>query len=121
MTPPVIIDCPQSVMETISLGSSSGIVTWTEPTAVDNAGGETIVLRSHEPGTSFPVGTTQVSYLFRDQNGNEATCSFAVIGNGILCLFKSCFSALFNRKRIVFLDLILHLFCKLFFVAHGKC
>ena len=84
MTPPVIIDCPQSVTETISLDSSSGIVTWTEPTAVDNSGGETTVLRSHEPGTSFPVGTTEVFYLFIDQNGNEATCSFAVIGNGVL-------------------------------------
>ena len=102
MTPPVIIDCPQSVMETISLGSSSGIVTWTEPTAIDNAGGETTVLKSHEPGTSFPVGTTQVSYLFRDQNGNEATCSFAVIGNGILCCAKSWCSSQLCKKRTFF-------------------
>ena len=119
MTPPVIIGCSQSVMETVSLDSSSGIVTWTEPTAFDNSGGETTVLRSHEPGTNFPVGTTQVSYLFRDQNGNEATCSFAVIGNGILCLFKSCFSASFNKKLIFFLDLRLHPFFK-YYRAHSK-
>ena len=118
MTPPVIIDCPQSVMETVSLGSSSGIVIWTEPTAVDNAGGETTVLRSHEPGTSFPVGTTQVFYLFRDQNGNEATCSFAVIGNGILYLLKSCCSAPFYRKVIFFDDL--RLLYRLVFLAHRK-
>ena len=99
MTPPVIIDCPQSVTETISLDSSSGIVTWTEPTAVDNAGGETTVLRSHEPGTSFPIGTTEVFYLFIDQNGNEATCSFAVIGNGvfILCQKFALFTTWQNR------------------------
>ena len=108
MTPPVIIDCPQSVMETVSLGSSSGIVTWTEPTAIDNTGGQTTVLKSHEPGTTFPVGTTEVFYLFMDQNGNEATCSFAVIGNGI-CLFKSCCSIPFYRKVVFFADLRLFL------------
>ena len=107
MTPPVIIDCPQSVTETISLDDSSGIVTWAEPTAVDNAGGETTVLRSHEPGTSFPVGTTEVFYLFIDQNGNEATCSFAVIGNGVFSVSKVCiFTTRQNRSSSTSLPLL---------------
>ena len=79
--PPVIMGCPESVMESVPLGLSSGVVTWTEPTATDNIGGEVTVVKSHEPGDTFPVGVTQVMYTFIDQAGNSAVCAFFVIGN----------------------------------------
>lgn len=83
MSPPVVINCPGPVItETVSLDSSSAIVTWQEPVAFDNSGVEPTVIKTHEPGSSFQVGTTQVSYIFRDNAENEATCSFAVTGNG---------------------------------------
>ena len=80
-TPPDIVGGPNSVMETIPLGSSSGVVNWTEPTATDNSGGEVAVVRSHKPGDTFPVGTTQVIYIFTDEAGNSASYSFPVTGN----------------------------------------
>lgn len=55
----------------------SAVVTWAVPTATDNVGvAETI--STHNPGDVFDVGTTDVSYTFRDAAGNEAICSFIV-------------------------------------------
>ncbi|XP_072013682.1 uncharacterized protein [Amphiura filiformis] len=82
-TPPTIMGCPQSATYTVELGTPSRTVTWTEPMATDNAGGQPSVVRSHQPGSTFPVGTTQVSYTFTDQSQNTATCSFAVIVNAV--------------------------------------
>ena len=59
-------------------------VTWTEPTATDNSGMTPRVIRTHQPGTSFPVGTTTVTYMFMDMTGNRAQCSFGVtIGKSV--------------------------------------
>ena len=80
---PVIFGCPQSSTYTVAFGTTSRIVTWIEPTATDNSGGQPTVIKSHQPGDSFPVGTTQVTYTFRDQGGNEAMCSFPVMGKCI--------------------------------------
>ena len=78
---PVISGCPESAQYMIPSGTTSRVVTWIEPTATDNTGGQPTVIRSHEPGSNFPIGTTQVIYTFRDAVGNEATCSFEIMGN----------------------------------------
>ena len=77
---PVISGCPQSSTYTVDFGTTSRVVTWTEPTATDNSGGQPTVIKSHQPGYRFPVGTTQVTYTFRDQSQNPAVCSFTVTG-----------------------------------------
>ena len=65
----------------VAIGTASRVVTWIEPTATDDSGLPPTMVRSHQPGGSFPVGTTQVTYIFLDQAGNEATCAFSVTGN----------------------------------------
>ena len=65
----------------VTAGSTTQTATWTEPTATDNTGMTPTVSSSHQPGDSFPVGTTQVTYTFTDQAGNQAQCSFTVTGN----------------------------------------
>ena len=77
---PVIFGCPQSSTYTVAFGATSRVVTWTEPTATDNTGGQPTVIKSHQPGYRFPVGITQVTYTFRDQSQNPAVCSFTVTG-----------------------------------------
>ena len=60
-------------------------VPWTEPTSTDNSGMTPTVTQSHQPGDSFNVGTTQVTYTFTDMAGNQAFCSFSVtIGKPVL-------------------------------------
>ena len=85
--PPVVNGCPDSINMVIPFGLTTVNVTWIEPIATDNSGMIPTVNQSHQPGDSFPVGTTQVSYIFTDLAGNEVTCSFTV-GIGKLILIR---------------------------------
>jgi hypothetical protein len=53
------------------------VASWTVPTASDNCPG--VALSSnHNPGETFPLGTTTVTYTAKDVAGNTSTCSFTV-------------------------------------------
>ena len=76
----MIIGCPEIVMVTADAGQDSAIVTWTEPRATDDSGVTPSQSKTHEPGSSFTVGTTTtVTYVFSDASGNRANCIFDVI------------------------------------------
>ena len=57
--------------------SLTATVTWTPPTASDNAEEGVTVTSSHDLG-SFPIGTTTVTYTATDPYGNSANTSFDV-------------------------------------------
>ncbi|KAJ8041572.1 Hyalin [Holothuria leucospilota] len=77
--PPIISNCPNDVTVIVELGlATSGIATWTPPTATDVSGFAQITSESNRPGDSFPLGPTTVTYIFTDLSGNSATCSFIV-------------------------------------------
>jgi len=78
---PVISGCPANITQNNDAGECSAVVTWTEPTASDNCTdpGDLTWNKSHNPGSTFPVGTTTVTYTATDEAGNEsAVCSFTV-------------------------------------------
>ncbi len=78
---PLISGCPSNITvnsEDLNPQSCSQAVSWTEPTATDNCNGAVTVIKSHEPGAIFEVGTTTVTYTFRDAANNSSTCSFNV-------------------------------------------
>jgi gliding motility-associated-like protein len=78
---PVISGCPNNISVNTGPGRTScnQAATWAEPSAVDNCSGSlTYFSRSHTPGSDFPVGTTTVTYIFKDAAGNESSCSFDV-------------------------------------------
>ena len=82
VTPPVITGCPlNAISVTAPSGSNFATAIWTEPTATDNSGVAPTRSRSHAPGSSFPVGTTVVTYRFTDGSGNSDTCQFQVVVN----------------------------------------
>ena len=83
-TPPVVTNCPESSVCTVQIGATVRRCTWTEPTAVDESGVAPTVVRSHQPGDEFQLGTTNVMYTFIDQADNEAVCTFAITGNAFL-------------------------------------
>ena len=78
-TPPAVSGCPEPLNFMVPPGRTSGTLTWTEPTATDNSGMTPTITQSHQPGDSFPIGTTTVTYTFTDMAGNQAECSFTVI------------------------------------------
>ena len=76
----MITGCPLNAISiTTPAGSNSATATWTEPTATDDSGVVPRRSRSHVPGSTFPVGTTVVTYRFTDASGNSDTCQFQVI------------------------------------------
>ena len=80
--PPVISRCPSDINQLALAGSTTSRVQWIEPTASDNSGMTPTSTRSHTPGSSFPIGSTQVTYAFTDESGNQALCSFTVVISG---------------------------------------
>ena len=74
---PVIVGLPVDISVTAPIGTTSAIVTWTEPTATDNC-----TLASLTPnipsGSSFSVGVTSVTYTAIDVAGNSITGTFTV-------------------------------------------
>ena len=85
-TPPDIINCPESSLCTVQIGAAVRRCTWTEPTAVDEFGVTPTVVRSHQPGDEFQLGTTNIMYTFMDQAANEAVCTFTITGNFLIFL-----------------------------------
>ena len=63
------------VIETMHFNIS---VYWTEPTAFDNSGVQTLT-SSHQPGDVFAVGNTTVTYTATDASGNMVIESFTVM------------------------------------------
>jgi len=75
---PVISNCPQNIaIDAISSLACTASVTWTAPTASDNCSIKSLT-SDHAPGSTFPTGTTTVTYTAKDPAGNSATCSFTV-------------------------------------------
>ncbi|PHP64769.1 hypothetical protein CSC94_22470, partial [Zhengella mangrovi] len=74
---PVLSGLPTDITQPTDAGLATAVVTWTEPTASDNAPGVTLT-STHNPGDAFPIGETTVTYTATDAAGNTATGSFKV-------------------------------------------
>ena len=69
--------------------NDSATITWTEPTATDNSGSQTLT-SSHTPGSKFSIGAvTSVEYRAVDSAGNEGVASFTVTIVGMSLCIKS--------------------------------
>ncbi|XP_071490407.1 hyalin-like [Diadema antillarum] len=74
---PVFISCPSDFVNRTDAGVDYGNITWPAPVVMDNSG-STNTTRSHSPGDSFNIGTTQVTYSVVDGSGNSAECIFNI-------------------------------------------
>ncbi len=77
VTKPVIAGCPSTINVTEN-SACSGVANWKPPTATDNCS----VISfdpNYSPGSTFPIGTTIVTYTARDAANNISTCSFNVV------------------------------------------
>ena len=84
--PPVILNCPSSpVSVTAGSGATGAAVTWDPPSAIDNGATLEWITVSHSSGERFEIGTTEVTYIFRDEELNEAVCRFDVVVEEYRC------------------------------------
>ena len=60
---------PPDINQTADSGDCEAVVTWTAPTADDNC--SATLSSTHNPGDSFNVGTTTVTYTATDAAGNS--------------------------------------------------
>ena len=74
--------CPGAMTQPTDPGSSTAVVTWTDPTAVDNIDPNPVVSCTPVSGSEFVVGITEVVCEATDSNENKATCRFAVAVTG---------------------------------------
>lgn len=74
--PPQLTGCPENITATAEINGEA-IVTWDEPVFAIVCGTLTVE-QSHEPGSSFGVGTTEVVYTASDGLGNSTQCIFKV-------------------------------------------
>jgi gliding motility-associated-like protein len=79
-TRPVISGCPANIIVNNDLNTCGAVVNWTAPTASDNCA-VTSFTSNFNPGATFPVGTTTVTYTASDAAGNNTSCSFTVTVN----------------------------------------
>jgi len=80
-TIPAINECPVNITvysQSANPATCGQVATWTAPTASDNCGLSGSLTSSHNPGDTFPVGSTIVTYTAEDIHGNIATSSFYV-------------------------------------------
>ncbi|XP_071785176.1 uncharacterized protein [Asterias amurensis] len=76
-TNPVVTSFPDDITVTVPFGTNSIPVSWDQPTATDNSG--SVFPSSDRPtGSTFPIGTTPVTYTFTDPTGNRVTRTFNV-------------------------------------------
>ncbi len=72
--------CTPTVTRNSDSGMCSAVVTYADPVAMDNCNIASNTLTSGPAsGSTFPVGTTTITYLAMDSAGNSSTCSFDVV------------------------------------------
>ncbi|MES2779080.1 MAG: LamG-like jellyroll fold domain-containing protein, partial [Bacteroidota bacterium] len=76
------INCPSniSVMGTSAAGA---IVNYATPTANDNCSAIVTLTDGLASGSTFPIGTTTITYKATDPSGNNVNCSFIVTVTGL--------------------------------------
>ncbi|MEM8898532.1 MAG: HYR domain-containing protein, partial [Bacteroidota bacterium] len=75
-----IINCVEDIIIEAEEGTSSIVVNYEDPTFSDNCpGAELSLLNGLASGSSFPVGSSRVSYQVVDAAGNRDTCGFTVL------------------------------------------
>ena len=78
---PVFDLCPGDQDVTTDIGYPTAVVNWTQPTATDNSGIQTLT-STHNSGENFTIGNNTVTYTATDDAGNTETCTFFVIVSG---------------------------------------
>ncbi len=75
-----VFDCPDDLVVGTDPGSCDAIVNFPFPTASDPCSDVTVTQTGGpSPGSTFPLGTTPVSFIAEDESGNTATCSFNIV------------------------------------------
>ncbi len=74
---PVVSACPDDITDNAD-DAGEAVITWNPPT-VENACGGVVLVSSHDPGSVFTAGTTNVTYWDDNDPDQTILCSFNVV------------------------------------------
>jgi Tol biopolymer transport system component len=98
-TPPAIV-CPPSI--TVEFTSAAGAaVDFGMPSASDNCGSATITSSSYVSGSTFPIGTTTVTWTAMDMAANLASCTLNVTVLGARAVKENALADLIALRAAV--------------------
>lgn len=90
---PPVVNCPADREFEVAFGETGRRVNWSLPTVTDNSGTTTFFVSSTTtPNDFFPVGSSTITYTYRDASYNTNSCSFTVViveGEN-LCFCSNC-------------------------------
>ena len=76
---PTITSCPTNMSVPTTIGSCTGLVSWTPPAVTDNCVGATIMQTTGPVnGTALTPGSYSVTYTATDASGNQGVCAFSI-------------------------------------------
>lgn len=76
---PVLV-CPGTMTVPSDSGNCTAVVTFSAPSATDNCSGATVTQTGGlTSGSTFPAGTSTITFTAVDSAGNTSTCSFDVV------------------------------------------
>ena len=89
-----VLTCPANINVVSTTGNCGAVINYTTPVGSDNCPGVlTVLTAGFASGSTFPSGTTTVSYLSTDASSNTESCSFTVtvspVPNGNMSLSPS--------------------------------
>jgi len=77
-----VINCPTNITVNNDPGMCSAVVNYTTPVGTDNCPGVSTALTTGlASGSTFPVGTTTITYTATDGSNNTGSCTFTVTVN----------------------------------------
>ncbi|MBT5419455.1 MAG: HYR domain-containing protein, partial [Candidatus Cloacimonetes bacterium] len=82
-----VLSCPANI-NVPATSVSGAAVNYTLPTATDNCAATVTLVLGPASGSTFPIGTTTVTYLATDASGNSDQCSFDVTVKGVAPVIK---------------------------------
>ena len=78
----MISGIPSDSVQSTDVGSSTAVVTWSEPTTSDNSG-KVNLTSSHSSGSTFSIGDTIVTYTAVDATSNSGNETFTITVKGM--------------------------------------
>ena len=79
---PVISNLLASINVNTDAGLPTATVSWASPTTTDNSDEPVSLTSDYNPGASFPIGTTTVTYTAKDIHDNTVTTTVDVVVTG---------------------------------------
>ena len=76
------MDVPESLVVNTDPGMPTAVVSWQQPSAIENSGKSVTISSNFNSGDTFRIGITTVAYTVSDTSGNTESAMFTITVTG---------------------------------------